>query len=185
MTAMLPSRLPLTICASICFMVIGGHLSAQQTTDFGKHPFFKHLIGEWKSEGTLKNAEGKEIKIVEEWTGKATAAGEFVMQGHRLIDSDKQEYVWTFTHNTATGLYEAVHLVAANGGETKRFEASVSDVDLTMELRLVGDGGAAITIKDSFTGADHDTLESAVLLTGSGGETNLSGKLVHHRVKSP
>ena len=185
MTAMPFSRLLLILCVFTGFLILKGSLPAQQKIDFVKHLFFKHLIGDWKSQGTLKNAEGKEIKLEEEWTGKVTAEGEFVMEGHRLIDNEKQDYTWTFIHNTVTGLFEAVHSVAVNEGETKRFEASISEVDLTMELRLTGDGGAAISIKDSFSDADHAILESAVVLTGSRGETNLSGKLVHHRVKKP
>ena len=175
------------MAAAVLLGVLGtvNPLQAQEKTDFAAHPLFRLLIGEWKSEGTLKNAEGKEIKIVEEWTGKASAAGEFVMEGHRLIDQDKQEYIWTFSHNAATGLYEATHNVKSNGGDIKRFEASVSDVDLTMELRLVGDGASSIVVKDSFPGPDRDTLESEVTLTGSGGETNLSGKIIHKRVKKP
>jgi hypothetical protein len=172
-------------CLLICFLGVTAPLPAQQKTDFAAHPLFKLLIGEWKSEGVLKNAEGKEIKIVEEWTGKASAAGEFVMEGHRVVDQDKQEYIWTFSHNAATGLYEATHNVKSNEGDIKRFEASVSDVDLTMELRLVGDGASSIVVRDSFPGPDRDTLESEVTLTGSGGETNLSGKIIHKRVKKP
>ena len=160
-------------------------IHAQQKTDFAAHPLFKLLIGKWKSEGILKNAEGKEIKIVEEWIGKASAEGEFVMEGQRMINDDKQEYTWTFSHNANTGLYEATHTVKSNGGDIKRFEASISEVDLTMELRFVGDGSSSIVVKDSFPGTDHDTLESEVTLTGSGGEMNLSGKLIHKRVKKP
>jgi hypothetical protein len=160
-------------------------LQAQQETSFAAHPLFKLLIGEWKSEGILQNADGKEVKIVEEWTGKASAEGEFVMEGHRMISDEKQEYTWTFSHNANTGLYEATHIIKSNGGDIKRFEASISEVDLTMELRFVGDGSSSIVVKDSFPRADHDTLESEVTLTGSGGETNLSGKLIHKRVKKP
>ena len=175
------------MAVSVLLGVLGAAnpLRAQEKTDFASHPLFKLLIGEWKSEGILKNAEGKEVKIVEEWTGKASAEGEFVMEGHRMINEDKQEYTWTFSHNANTGLYEATHNVKSNGGDIKRFEASISEVDLTMELRFVGDGASSIVVKDSFPGTDHDTLESEVTLTGSGGETNLSGKLIHKRVKKP
>ena len=179
------SRFALVLTASMYFLGPVHPLSAQQKFGFATHPLFKCLIGEWKSEGVLKNPEGNEIKIVEEWTGKTTAEGEFVMEGCRLINDEKQEFTWTFSHNEATGLYEAVHVVSSNGGETKRFEASVSDVDLTMELRLVGDGDSGITIKDSFADAAHDTLNSDVNLTSSGGATTLSGKLTHKRVKKP
>lgn len=178
-------RFAMVLCASMYFLLPVYPLQAQQKTDFAKHPFFKCLIGEWKSEGILKNPEGNEVKIVEEWTGKATPEGEFVMAGHRLINDDKQEYTWTFSHNPTTGLYEATHLVKADGGDAKRFEASISEVDLTMELRLIGDGASGITIKDSFPDADRNTLESDVILTGSSGETTLSGKLTHKRVKKP
>lgn len=180
-----PGRVALTIAALMCFLGMSGPLPAQQTTDSANHPFFKHLIGEWKSEGVLKNPEGNEVKITEEWTGKAMPDGGFVMEGHRVINDDRQEYTWTYSHNATTGLYEATHTIKSDASDIKRFEASISDVDLTMELRLVGDGGSGIIIKDSFPDSDHNTLESDVKLTGSGGETTLSGKLIHKRVKKP
>jgi hypothetical protein len=160
-------------------------LVAQLKTDFAMHPLFKHLIGDWKSEGTFKNAAGAEVKITEEWSGKAASDDEFVMEGVRFINGERQEYKWTFTHNSTTGLYEATHAVTTNGGETKRFEASISDADLTMELLYVGNGLSSISVKDSFPGTDRNTLESIVKLTGESGETDLSGKMTHVRVQKP
>lgn len=162
-----------------------GIVVANEKAGFAGHPFFKLLAGEWKSEGRLRGANGREVKIEEEWTGRATAEGEFVMEGRRLIDADKKNYVWTFTHDAATGLYTATHSAASNGDETKRFEVSVSEADLTMELRLIGDGDSGITIKDAFADKEHDKLESEVMLKGQGGEITLSGKITHTRVKKP
>lgn len=169
----------------LCFLDISTQARAGDKIDFARHPFFKLLIGEWKSEGTLKGPVGKEVKIEETWTGKATAEGDFVMEGHRMIDQDKQTYEWRFTHDAATGSFTATHHVTSNGEESKRFEVSVSEVALTMELRLIGEGDSAITVKDAFSGKDHDTLESEVTLTGTAGETNLSGKIIHTRMKKP
>ncbi len=184
MTALLFSRPAFVVGILFSLLAALGAL-AEEKPNFATHPLFRHLIGEWKSAGTLTKPDGSEIKMVEEWTGRATTEGSFVMDGFRLIDSEKQEYTWTFTHNPATGLYEAAHHMTSNGGETKRFEVSVSEVELTMELRLVGDNLSSITVKDSFADKDMDTLNSEVTLTGSGGETTISGKLTHKRLKMP
>lgn len=181
----LPSRRFVRTLGVLCFLSTATQVPAEDKMDFAKHPLFKLLIGEWKSEGTLKGPVGKEVKVEEEWTGKATAENEFVMEGRRQIDQDKQTYEWKFVHNAATGQFTATHHVTSNGEESKRFEVSVSEVALTMELRLIGDGDSAITVKDAFSDKDHDTLESEVTLTGTAGETNLSGKIVHTRVKKP
>lgn len=183
MPALPRSRVLLLLCAWAIVPFAPVCAQTHRRPDFASHPFFKLLLGNWKSEGVLKNADGMEIKITEEWTGKVTNEGEFSIEGRRLMDNEKQEYTWTFTHNVSTGLYEAVHFVAASGGEKRRFEASISEVELTMELRMVGDGASSLTIKDSFSTPEHNELESTVLMTGSGGETNLSGKVVHRRVK--
>lgn len=169
----------------LCLAVVcGGIAPAEEKLDFAKHPFFKHLIGEWKAEGTLTGKDGNEVKIAEEWTAIVSPEGSLLVNGRRKINDDEQEFRWTYTHNPATGLFEAAHVTVASG-ETQRFEASISEVALTMELKLVGDGGSAITVHDSFPGEDRDTIVSEVTLTGSAGETNLAGKITHKRVKKP
>ena len=107
------------------------------------------------------------------------------MKGKRMINEDQQEYVWTFSQNTTTGLIEAKHDVTGDTDGPKRFEVSISDVDLTMELKYSGENQSAITVKDAFDGGTKDTLKSEVTLTGSSGETTLSGTLVHKKAKAP
>lgn len=170
--------------ASLCGSAFVAAAAAEKT-DFSNHPFFKLLIGDWKSEGKLKAADGREVAISEEWTGKATAEGTFVMTGRRVIGDDPQEFEWTLSHNANTGSWEAVHEIKAKPDQTKRFEVSVSEVELTTELQYHGDGGASITLKDAFAGKERDVLESEVTLTGVNGETTLSGKITHKRIKKP
>lgn len=178
-------NLPFACGILLCSIMISTPLGAEEKSGFAAHPFFKLLVGEWKTEGVLKSKEGREVKIVEEWTGKVTDEGEFVMKGQRQINEDRQEYEWTFSRNSATGLVEAVHHVANDSNEAKRFEVSISEIDLTMELKHAGDNQSAIILKDSFPDKNKDTLQSEVTLTGDTGETTLSGSLTHKRVKKP
>ena len=164
-------QLSLTVCG------------AQEKVNFSEHPFFKLLIGEWKSEGTLDGKDGNTVKMKEEWHGSVSPEGCFLMKGSRTLNEDVQSYQWTISFNPSTGLFEAIHETTTSGGETKRFEASVSEVDLTMELRMNGDGSGAIVVKDSFPKEHHNTLESEVILTDSSGMTTLSGTITHERVK--
>lgn len=183
--ALMNSRLP-TICALL--LPLFAQISAcigQEKSGLLNHPLFKHLVGEWKSEGVLKATEGREVKIEEEWTGEMSGEGTFVMKGRRLINDDRQDYVWTFSQNATTGLIEATHEVTGDKDGSKRFEVSISDVDLTMALKYSGESQSSITVKDAFDGKTRDTLNSEVTLTGSNGETTLSGSLKHKRVKKP
>ena len=154
---------------------------AQDKASLGTHVFFKHLVGSWKADGELKNGDGNAVKISEEWKGSAAEDGSFVMEGTRKINDSVQEYRWTIA--SVNGLYEVTHTVK---GEPKpaRFEASVSDVALTMQLSgFLNEGGSKLTVLDSFVGEDRDTLESDVAITDEKGQTGLSGKLIHKRVK--
>jgi hypothetical protein len=156
---------------------------AQEKVDFTTHPFFKLLVGEWKSEGSLEGRDGNTVKMKEEWRGSVSTEGCFLMKGSRTLNEDKQEYLWTISFNPSTGLFEAIHEITSTGGETKRFEASVSEVDLTMELLMNGDGSGSIVVKDSFPKKHHNTLASDVILTDSSGMTSLSGTITHERVQ--
>lgn len=175
-----------TTCLVLAAMLLANPSSSQEKLDFASHPFFKHLIGQWKAEGALKNAQGEEIKVIEEWKGSASPEQTFILEGWRKINEERQEFRWTITHNTATGLYEASHVVKGNEGEAQRFEVSISEVDLTMELKApLGSGSGSVTLKDSFADDRHDSIRSDVTLTGDSGEVTLSGEIRHERVKEP
>lgn len=175
------TSLSLTILCALHLSITVCH--AQEKVNFATHPFFKLLIGEWKSEGTLEGQDGNTVKMKEEWHGSVSPEGCFLMKGSRALNQDEQRYQWTISFNPSTGLFEAIHETTSSGGETKRFEASVSEVELTMELRMNGDGSGAIVVKDSFPKEHHNTLESEVILTDSSGATTLSGTITHERVK--
>ena len=156
---------------------------AQQAPNFATHIFFKHLIGTWEAEGELKGQDGNLIKVKEEWTGKATAEGEFLMEGRRELNENKQTFRWSITHNPATDSYEAVLTTDGNEAGNLRFEGHVSEVNLTMEFKATVGAGGSITVLDSFTGNDKNSIESKITFLGDSGETTLSGTITHKRVK--
>ena len=173
-----------SLCAFLTLAValLTTSAGAQQQLDFTKHAFFKHLIGEWRAKGDLKGADGNITTLKEEWKGSVTGEGAFVIEGKRELNKDMQDYRWTICATATSGLFEVTYFVNANGGQTLRFEASVSEADLTMELSApLGEGTLKIT--DSFPGSERDTLLSKVNLTDGGGKTTLSGTITNKRVK--
>ncbi len=172
-------------CSTLAALVLAGALLSQDKTDFANHPFFKLLIGQWKAEGTLKNAMGEESRVVEEWKAKASGDGALLIEGWRQINDDRHDFRWNVTHNPATGLYEATHVVNGNEAEAQRFEASISEVALTMELKAPLGSSGSILLKDSFTDNTHNVIRTEVTLTGDSGEVTLTGEIKHERQKEP
>lgn len=168
---------------TLAALFLAGALLSQEKTDFANHPFFKHLIGRWTAEGTLKNVMGEESRLVEEWKATVSGEGALLIEGWRQINDDRHDFRWNITHNQATGLYEATHVVNGNEADAQRFEASVSDVALTMELKAPLGSSGSILLKDSFTDNTHDVMRTEVTLTGDAGEVTLSGEVKHRRQK--
>ena len=152
--------------------------------DLAQHAFFKHLIGDWKAEGELKGENNNVVTITETWTGKADAVDSFFIDGSRTMNGDTQAFKWVFTHNAATDSYEA--MLTGADGQMIRFEGSVSDVTLVMDLKAItGNGNGSIAVQDSFAEGSKDTLNSKVTFTGDQGQTTLEGTIIHKRVKAP
>jgi hypothetical protein len=172
-------------CSWVTLLFSATEVESAEKFDFARSSFFQLLIGNWQSEGKLLGTDGNEVLIKEEWKGSVAEEGVFVMEGNRLLNDDKQAFRWTVSFNSSTGLFEALHEVKIGSGEVQRFEASVSDVALTMELRLTGEGQSSIVVKDSFPDTTKKTLVSEVTLTDSSGIPYLSGTVKHQRVKSP
>lgn len=158
---------------------------AQQPADFGKHPFFQHFVGTWKAEGELKGEDGKVITITEDWKGGLReTARSFLIDGTRTINGETKSFKWTFTHNAATDTYEAV-LTGSEGDQPLRFEASISEVNLTIELKAITGTNSAITVKEVFTDEKRETLASHVTFTGDAGQVTLEGVITHKKQKEP
>ncbi len=172
---------PWLLITLACLAAATAATAQEAVKDFSQHPFLKHLIGEWTSEGQLTGQDGNVITIKEEWKGSVLAEGTFLIEGKREINGEKSDYKWTITYN-ASGTYEAKHEMS-NGSDAQRFEGSISDVTNTMELSVQGDGGSTIKLVDTFVGEGHDTLETEVSFTDGKGQTTLSGKIVNKRVK--
>ena len=172
-------------CLRVLALALFTVASPLPALDFTTHPFFKHLIGDWTAEGELKGTDDRLITVTETWTGKPAAEGSFIIEGSRTINDDTQNFTWTITHNPATDGYEAV-LSTANSTEPVRFEGSVSDVTLTMDLKAItGGGDSSITVQDSFADEEKETLQSKVTFIGDQGQTNLEGIILHKKQKRP
>ena len=150
---------------------------------FSNHVFFKHLLGDWKAEGKLTGQDGNVIEVTEDWKGRVSDEGDFIMEGSRKIGDSKQTFQWTLTYDASTGLYAVTHNVnSGEGDKQQRFEISVSETALTMELStFLSDGNSKVTIKDSFAGDVRDTLNSEVTFVNDQGATTLSGTIVHKK----
>jgi hypothetical protein len=173
---------------SILFTVLilcATSLPAEDKSKLGEHPFFKHLVGSWKSKGELKSADGSIVKITEEWTCKVNDEGELIIEGTRDInDGGPQRYRWSITHNSTTDLYEAVQANPDDQQNAIRFEGSVTGTPPVLELKAqFGNGGGSATVTDTFTGEGHDSFDTKVVLAKDSGDPNLEGTIKNERVK--
>lgn len=168
-------------------VVLGSAISAggQAPKDLGKHPYFKLLIGDWTSSGELKGQDGNIVTVTEIWSGKPDGDNSFLIEGTRTVNGEEKAFTWIVTYNPTTDGYEAVYSSNDNS-DTLRFESTVSEESLTMDMKAItGGGNSAIILTDSFTDDTKDTLETKVTFTGDQGETTLEGVITHKRVKQP
>lgn len=165
----------------LTIVLVPGSLHAEN--HFSNHVFFKHLLGDWKAEGKLTGQDGNVIEVSEDWKGRVSDDGELVMEGSRKIGESTQTFQWTMTYDASTGLYAVTHHVnSGEGDKEQRFEISVSEAALTMELStFLSNGNSKITIKDSFANDVWDTLNSEVTFVNDQGATTLSGVIVHKK----
>jgi hypothetical protein len=169
---------------TLLFFLLALTASAQQPADLSKHFFFKHLVGDWKAEGELKGEDNKIVTITEDWKGNTGGDGTFLLEGKRTINSETKSFKWTFTHNPATDTFDAV-LEGEPGDQPLRFEATISEVNLTLELKAITGTNSAITVKEEFTDEKHETISSHVTFTGDDGQTTLEGTITHKKMKAP
>ena len=157
---------------------------AGEVKDLTTHFLLKHCVGKWEASGTLKNQQGEDVAISEEWTGRVEGPGAFVMTGSRTLNGETQSFTWTLTHNPATDSFEAILL--GQDGNQLRFEAQFSEPGMSLELKAVtGNGNGSITVVDRLKSDTKDEIESEVTFLGDGGETTLQGKILHKRLKTP
>jgi len=168
----------------IAFLLSVSIIQAQQPADLGKHLVFKHLIGTWKADGELKGEDNKTVTITEDWKGSAGSDGTFLIDGTRTINGETKTFKWTFTHNPATDTYDAV-LTGQDGDQPLRFEASISDVNCTLELKAITGTNSSITVKEEFADEKRNTLTSHVTFTGDAGQVTLEGVITHKKQKQP
>ena len=167
---------------TLLFFLLTLSAVAQSPKDLSKHVFFKHFIGEWKAEGELKGENNNLVTITEEWKGSGGGEGTFLIEGKRTLNSETKPFKWTFTHNPSTDTFDAV-LEGEDASQTIRFEATISEVNLTLELKAITGSNSAITVKEEFSDDKRETISSHVTFTGDAGQTTLDGTITHKKVK--
>ena len=158
--------------------------SAAHAGDLSDHVFFKHFIGQWTATGELKGLDGNVVKIEEDWTGKGDGDSAFVLEGTRTLNGDTQPFKWTFTHNASTDTYDAV-LVGNDASQPLRFEATVSEVNMTLELKAITGASSSILVIEKFGDDKFESILSDVTFTNDQGQKTLEGTITHKKVKAP
>ncbi len=158
---------------------------AEDKGGFKNNEFFKAYVGEWEMNGELQKGDGGVLKIKETWKAEFVGDDTLNIEGTRVIDGNSQDFVWTMTHNPSTGLYEASHKGSKDSADTQRFEVSVSETEMKIDMTALLGNNSKIAITDAFADKEHDTIESKITLTDDAGATTLSGTLTHKRVKKP
>lgn len=172
----------LLLAALACFFPSFMH--AEEKNGFTTHAFFKHIIGEWKSFGDLKNAEAQPVQVTEEWKAEAAGPNTLTIEGTRTINGDTRSYKWTITQNLATGIFEAELKADTNSPDSIRFELNVDEAAMKAELTgFLNAGGSKVILIDQFPEKDRDSFETKVTLTDENGTATLSGTLKNERTK--
>lgn len=176
---------PATRRCLLALLCLGAGIArADDKFDFKTHFFFRHLIGEWTTEGELKGTDGNVVKLKEEWKAEALGENTLTIEGKRELNENSQNYKWTITHNPTTGLFEAAHRASDDNSDTQRFEINLSETEMKMEMTaFLGGGNSKIVVVDTFPEKGRDTFEGKVTLTDDSGAVTLSGTLKSTRVK--
>jgi hypothetical protein len=144
---------------------------------------FEEMVGEWKSEGSLKSPVSAEVvNITEKWSGKFTADGKgFIIEGERDWNGERQTFKWVYSYNAATDLVGATY-TASNLDKDMAMEVSVNEVEGFILLRAsIGDEGAEVQIEKRFK--EGKLTSSKVTLFGGNGQTSMEGETKHKREK--
>lgn len=146
--------------------------------DSFENPFFERVTGSWVGDGELVNSEGEVTVIHEEWTGRRTDQGTYMVSGTRQMGDENQEFRWEYSFNPALDFYECEYW--HTGMENPmRFEVSVTGT--ASELRTpFGEPGSELKVRNEFA---EEGLDGHITLTNSSGQEVVTG-LVKHRKES-
>lgn len=166
----------------VALLLLTSALSAQEKFDFKTHPFFKHLIGEWSSEGERKYADGRVQKVKMEW--KTEVEGDaLIMEGTRDRDGQTNHFKWTFTH-ADSGLIEATYQQEVSNPNSQHYEVQAPEDGSQMTMTALLDNNAKVEMTDAFKPDDRDMIESKVTRTDASGATIYTGTSTAKRKKS-
>lgn len=163
-------------------LLFTGFASAQQKMGIKDHPFFKQFLGEWNAEGERNYADGRVVKIKQEWKTEALGENALSLEGDQERDGQTTHYKWTFTLMDS-GLVEGTYQRDTSKPDTQRYEVQAPDDGTHIELTALLDNNSKIVTTESFKEGDHDTLEITTTRTDSRGATIYTGKSVAKRKK--
>jgi hypothetical protein len=167
----------------VTLLLLTSTVSAQQKIDLKTHPFFKHLIGEWTSEGERKYGDGNIVKVKEEWKAEMLGDNALTMEGTRDRGGQITQFKWTFTATDA-GLIDAAYQRNAGNADSQRYEVQAAEDGSRIEMTALGDNNSKSTTSYAFKEGDHDTLESSFMRTDGSGITQYSGTAVAKKKKT-
>lgn len=140
-------------------------------------PFFQKVTGDWIGDGELVNANGEITVIHEEWSGKETEDGTYLVSGSRLMGEENQEFRWEYTFNPTLDFYECEYWHSGMD-ESMRFEVSLTADSAELRAPL-GDPGSELKIRNDLV---DDGIEGHITLTDANGQEIVTGLVTHHKV---
>jgi len=160
-----------------------GSLPAQQKTEIKNHPFYKHLIGEWSSEGERKYADGRTVKVKQEWKTEVLGANSMTSEGTQERDGQSTHYKWTITMMDS-GLVEAIYQRDTGKPDTQRYEVAAAEDGSQVQLTALLDNNSKVETTEAFKAGDHDTIESTTTRTDANGAVIYTSTTVAKRKKA-
>ncbi len=158
--------------------------SAQDKFDFRTHPYFKHLIGEWKLEAEVTRANGDREKFTQLSKTEVAEANVLTTEGAYEGRDLSVRFKWMFTH-TASGKLEAVLQPDLDKPDLQRFEVKVSEDCLSLEITRALKNQQKMTVVDAFKDGDYDLRELTRTITDSEGAVLSTTTALSKRVKKP
>lgn len=172
--------------AIVVFLSLSIHGHAADRVQFKDHPFFKHMMGEWTSEGELKGADGKAFSFKEKWKGEFVGETTFAATGKREINGQSMNFDCTFIRDPATGRIEATQNTKAETAVIERFEVMGSADGSKLEMTALGSvNNEMLAIVLEFRQNDHDHLYQKMTFTDASGTAVGSSELVNQRATKP
>jgi hypothetical protein len=167
-------RLLAVLCLS------AGFASAQESFDFASHPFFKHLLGDWTTEGDVTFSDGHVVHSFQQWKAELPSPDVCRITGTHEWAGHTIHYQWTI-RRMDSGNFEQILQPDLANPDTQRFEARVLDDATGVEMTAETKDHQKFKTIQSFTDKDHDQMEVKTEFADSDGTVIYKGQSVAKR----